>query len=112
MSEENRKIEIEIKGYLGSQTTHWQGGAVGIFLPVGVAEKLGLKKVKGAFITDSGKKKQLLFYETDKGILIKVVDDKTDKRLREIIEKGESLLGHPTTQDELNDLIEALKKKD
>lgn len=84
MSDNSVELEIQITKFLGSAKTHWQGHAVKITLPADVVEKLRLKRSTGTIIKDRGDTVQLLFFDTSKGILLKAIDNKTEKQLKDM----------------------------
>jgi hypothetical protein len=112
MSDDGKKFEVQYKSYLGSERTYWHGNSCRVALPSAMVEKLNIRRGKGKLLLDAGERKELLFFETDKGILLKMVDEKTGKKLKDIVESGEGLLGHSLTESELEELIEALKKRE
>jgi len=112
MSDDAKTFEVQLIRYLGSERSYWHGNSCRVALPISLVEKLNIRRAKGKLFHDSGEKREFLFFETDKGILLKMVDEKTDEKLKEIAKSGESLLGHPLTKSEFDELIEALKKKE
>lgn len=79
------KEQVEIQSYLGSERTYWHGNSVRVGLPIDMVEKLKIERGKGKFIHGSGEKKRFLFFETDKGFLLKVVDQETEEKLKGVL---------------------------
>jgi hypothetical protein len=80
------KEQVEIKSYLGSERTYWHGNSVRVGLPIDMVERLEIKRGTGKFIHASGEKKRFLFFETDKGYLLKVVDKETEEKLKGVLQ--------------------------
>lgn len=86
MSNPAKKLEIQIKSFLGSERAYWHGNSLRVPLPIELIEKLNITRRKGRIFKDPGEKMRFLFFETDKGILLKVVDEETEKRLKDILQ--------------------------
>jgi hypothetical protein len=85
MSENVKELRVEIKSYLGSERAYWHGNSLRVAFPVDLVEKLGLTRRKGKLFLDAGEKRKFLFFETDKGILLKVVDESTERKLKDAL---------------------------
>jgi len=81
---EIKELKIQIKRFLGSQRAYWHGNSLRVALPPDLVENLGMTRRQGKYLKYLGDKKIFLFFETDKGILIKVVDKEVDRKLKEV----------------------------
>lgn len=77
---------MEIKSFLGSERAYWHGNSLRVALPAELAEKLNLTRGKAKLFANSGQKKRFLFFETDKGILLKVVDPAVETKLKDVLQ--------------------------
>jgi len=82
MSTDVKELKIQIQSYLGSERAYWQGNSLRVTLPAGLLEKLGVSRVRSFLARD---RPRFLFFETDKGLLLKVVDEETEKKLKDVI---------------------------
>lgn len=71
------EITIRIKGFLGSERAYRRGGSMAISLPIELIERYNLRSLLG--------KRKFLFFETDKGILVKPLDKDTEKKLGSVL---------------------------
>jgi len=78
----DKRIEVELKEYLGTAKAYWQGNSLRIALPNEIVDKYGIvRKGKSIFGGFEEKEKKFLFFDTDKGIMIKVLDKEAEKKL-------------------------------
>ena len=82
MSTKEKELKVCVKSFLGSERAYWHGNSLRIAIPIELVEKLGLTRDKFSLDTE---KKRFLFFETDKGILIKVVDKEVEKKLVDVL---------------------------
>jgi len=85
MSTISKELKVEVKSFLGSERAYWHGNSLRVGFPVELVEKLNLTRRKGKLFLDSGEKKKFLFFETNKGILLKVIDEATERKLTDIL---------------------------
>jgi hypothetical protein len=85
MPTEVKELKVQVKSYLGSERAYWHGNSLRVALPIDLVEKLGLTRRRDKLFLDAGEKKIFLFFETDKGILLKIVDEETEKRLKDVL---------------------------
>lgn len=81
---EVKELKVQIKRFLGSGQTYWHGNSPRVVLPPELVELLGMKRGQGKYVTKKGDRRIFLFFETNKGILVKVVDKEVDKKLKEV----------------------------
>jgi len=85
MSPDSKELRIEIRRFLGSAKTFWQGNALRLGIPSEVAEQLDLKRGTGALFKPAGNTEKFLFFDTNLGILLKPIDKETDEKLKNIL---------------------------
>ena len=85
MPENIKELNVKVRSFLGSERAYWHGNSLRVPLPIELVEKLNLTRRTGKLFLDSGGKKKFLFFETDKGILLRIVDEEAEKKLREML---------------------------
>jgi hypothetical protein len=85
MSTISKELRVEVKCFLGSERAYWHGNSLRVGFPIELVEKLNLTRRKGKLFMDSGEKRRFLFFETDKGILLKIVDEATERKLKDTL---------------------------
>lgn len=73
MTKEILEIKVQIKGFLGSERAYKRGGSMAVSLPIELIEKYNLRSLF--------EKRKFLFFETNKGFLVKPIDQKVEKKL-------------------------------
>jgi hypothetical protein len=81
-----KELKLKITSFLGSERAYWQGNSLRVALPVELTEKLNLTRGKSKLFSNSGEKRKFLFFETDKGILLKVVDPAVETKLKDVLQ--------------------------
>ena len=71
------EITVRIKGFLGSERAYKRGGSMAVSLPIELIEKYNLRNLFAS--------RKLLFFDTDKGFLVKPIDKKTEKKLASVL---------------------------
>jgi len=82
MSENVKELKVQVKSFLGSERVYWQGNSLRVALPIALIEKLGLVRSKVLF---RGNLPKFLFFETDKGVLVRLVDKATEEKIKSIV---------------------------
>jgi hypothetical protein len=85
MSDDSKELKIRIKKFLGSSNTYWQGNSSRIALPIDLVDILNLKRRSGGIFKENGESQRFLFFETDKGILLKIIDKDMEEKMKGVI---------------------------
>ncbi|MFH8132219.1 MAG: hypothetical protein QW321_01275 [Candidatus Aenigmatarchaeota archaeon] len=80
-----KEVKVQIKSFLGSGSAYWHGKSLRIVLPRELVNKLNLMRTRTNILFDLQNMK-FLFFETDKGILLKIVDKETEEKLKNVIQ--------------------------
>lgn len=82
ISEGPLRIKMEIVSYLGTSRIIWQGNSCRIPIPPEMADKFNLLRGKGKYSAGRNYSPMFLFFNTDKGVLMKIVDKETEDKLK------------------------------
>lgn len=82
MSSMAKEVKVQVKSFLGSQRAYWHGNSLRVALPIALTQKLDLSRGK---VLSRRNLPKFLFFETDKGILVRLVDQETEEKLKNLL---------------------------